>query len=178
MRKMTSKERILRAVEHQEPDRVPICPRSVDYTWLTPLVGHPAGWKDLVSFSQQVGLAHERGAKFHLMATGRLMDNLETIRDIGVDILSPFAPPPNGDADLRRAKALIGDKVCVWGGISAPLLQKAKPPEVEEMVQKAVEEAAEGGGFVLSTADSLNPNTPLENIRAFVETGKRYGRYR
>ena len=34
-----------------------------------------------------------------------------------------------------------------------------------------------GGGYILSTVDYLAEDTPLENVQAFVDAGKKYGRY-
>ena len=42
---------------------------------------------------------------------------------------------------------------------------------------KAIDEAAEGGRFILSTGDQCGRDTPDENLHAMVETARSYGRY-
>ena len=44
--------------------------------------------------------------------------------------------------------------------------------------KKAIDDAAEGGRFILATGDQCGRDTPDANIRAMVETARTYGRYR
>jgi hypothetical protein len=34
-----------------------------------------------------------------------------------------------------------------------------------------------GGGYILGTSDSIRNGSPIENVRAFFETGRKYGKY-
>ena len=43
--------------------------------------------------------------------------------------------------------------------------------------KQAIDDAAVGGGFILSTGDQCGRDTPDENIFAMVETARTYGRY-
>jgi uroporphyrinogen decarboxylase len=38
--------------------------------------------------------------------------------------------------------------------------------------RQAIEDAARGGAFILSTGDQCGRDTPLDNIRAMVETAR------
>ena len=38
---------------------------------------------------------------------GEIMNLVESYKDLGVRVVEPFSPPPLGDADLARAKALV-----------------------------------------------------------------------
>ena len=51
------------------------------------------------------------------------------------------------------------------------------PEQVREACRKAIDDAAAGGGFILSTGDQCGRDTPHENIRAMVETAREYGKY-
>lgn len=42
---------------------------------------------------------------------------------------------------------------------------------------KAIDDAAAGGRFILSTGDQCGRDTPFENLHAMVETARAYGRY-
>jgi len=48
---------------------------------------------------------------------------------------------------------------------------------VDEACRKAIEDGGKDGGFVLMTGDQCGRDTPEENIFAFVEAAKRYGKY-
>ncbi len=43
--------------------------------------------------------------------------------------------------------------------------------------KKAIDDAKEGGRFILSTGDQCGRDTPFENIFAMVETARTYGKY-
>ncbi len=43
--------------------------------------------------------------------------------------------------------------------------------------QKAIDDAADGGGFILSTGDQCGRDTPEQNILALVETARTHGVY-
>ena len=43
--------------------------------------------------------------------------------------------------------------------------------------KQAIDDAAHGGGFMLSTGDQCGRDTPDENIFAMVETARTYGKY-
>lgn len=43
--------------------------------------------------------------------------------------------------------------------------------------RKAIDDAAAGGRFILSTGDQCGRDTPDENLLAMVETARTYGRY-
>ena len=48
---------------------------------------------------------------------------------------------------------------------------------VIEASKRAIDDAAEGGGFILSTGDQCGRDTPDENLFAMVDTARNYGRY-
>lgn len=50
-------------------------------------------------------------------------------------------------------------------------------PEVEAAARKAIDDAAEGGRFMLSTGDQCGRDTPDENLHALVRVARTYGRY-
>jgi uroporphyrinogen decarboxylase len=49
--------------------------------------------------------------------------------------------------------------------------------DVVAAAKKAIDDAAAGGRFILSTGDQCGRDTPDENLRAMVETARTYGRY-
>lgn len=151
-----------------------------DAVWCTTDLWSRAHIEDLISplIREQTRLTHQAGAYFHLFMDGNCMAALESIADMGVDILSPLETPPSGDTDIAEAKRRIGDRVCLWGGVNAYWdVMNSSRERVREAVSEAIRAGAPGGGFVLSTADSIYEPCPLENVREFFAAGRELGRY-
>lgn len=49
--------------------------------------------------------------------------------------------------------------------------------EVEEEVKRLIKEIAPGGGYCLGSSNSIPEYVPLENYKAMLESGLKYGRY-
>ena len=49
--------------------------------------------------------------------------------------------------------------------------------DVIDASNKAIDDAAEGGGSILSTGDQCGRGTPEENLFAMIETARTYGKY-
>ena len=83
-----------------------------------------------------------------------------------------------GDCDLAEIKRLYGDRLALMGNLhTTDVMLRGTPEDVERAARQAIEDAAEGGGFILSTGDQCGRDTPDENIFRLIEAAKRYGRY-
>jgi len=101
------------------------------------------------------------------------MPILEDMAGTGAAVLEIDSP-----VDLAAAKAAIGDKVVLKGNIdAAAVLEKGTKADVEAAVVAAMHAAKEGGGFILSSGDSISLEAPEENLAALVKYGREYGRY-
>jgi len=93
-------------------------------------------------------------------------------------IVDPLEVPPMGDCDLRELKRLYGKKLVLKGNIhTTKVMLHGTVDEVRDASRKAIDDAAAGGRFVLSTGDQCGRDTPEENIFAMIDTAKTYGRY-
>ncbi len=124
-------------------------------------------------------VCREHGVPLHLHQHGHLMAIIEELIAAGVSIVCPLLPPPQGDvADLAALKRRYGRQIALKGNVDPiAVLLEGTPGDVDEAVRRCIAAAAPGGGYILGTADSTVVGTPLENIHAFVEAGRRYGRY-
>ena len=101
--------------------------------------------------------------------------------DSGAQGLDPIEPPPDGDIELSEVKRRYGDRLCLFGNVELRDLEHSSRAKVDALVKKAMDEAKEGGGFVLMpTAAPIN--VPLsrkteENYLQYIDSGLRYGRY-
>jgi len=93
-------------------------------------------------------------------------------------VIDPLEPPPMGDCDLAELKRLYGDKIVLKGNLhTTEVMLKGSADDVVRASRKAIDDAAAGGGFILSTGDQCGRDTPDENIYAMIETARTYGRY-
>jgi uroporphyrinogen decarboxylase len=80
--------------------------------------------------------------------------------------------------DFGRLRLELGPAVLIQGGPTVMLLKDGTPDDIRTDVRRICESGVMGGGrFVLREANNLAPCTPVENIAAFYEAGKRYGVY-
>ena len=83
-----------------------------------------------------------------------------------------------GDCDLAEIERKWGHRIALKGNLhTTGIMLMGTPDQVEEAAKKAIDAAAPGGGFVLSTGDQCGRDTPEANIFRLVETARKYGRY-
>ena len=95
-----------------------------------------------------------------------------------LNCINPLEIPPMGDCTLRELKAQFGEKICLMGNLhTTDLMLKGSVAQVKAAARQAIDDAAAGGGFILSTGDQCGRDTPDENIFALLEVAEEYGRY-
>ena len=83
-----------------------------------------------------------------------------------------------GDVVLREVKREYGERVALVGGLDpCYTFDLGTPERVREAVRQALEDAAEGGGYVLGTAEAIAPETPAESLQAMSEAAREWGTY-
>ncbi|RPI62888.1 MAG: hypothetical protein EHM48_03375 [Planctomycetaceae bacterium] len=93
-------------------------------------------------------------------------------------VIDPLEIPPMGDCNLAELKKLYGHKLTLKGNLhTTEVMLRGTPDDVIRAAKKAIDDAAAGGRFILSTGDQCGRDTPPENLRALVETARTYGRY-
>jgi uroporphyrinogen decarboxylase len=95
--------------------------------------------------------------------------------EIGVEVLNPVQPEV---MDPARIKSLYGDRLAFWGTVSVQrTMPFGSPDDVRAEVKQRIETVGRGGGFVVAPAHVLEPEVPWENVLAFVQAARDYGRY-
>ena len=79
--------------------------------------------------------------------------------------------------DLADAKRRIGDRVSLKGNLNTTSLVSRGSEEIYEMSKQAIEAAAAGGGFILSSGCALGRDTPPENVEAMAQAALDFGQY-
>jgi uroporphyrinogen-III decarboxylase len=131
---------------------------------------------------KMVDIIHGAGAKARVHCHGRIGQVLDMIIETGCDGLDPCEPPPDGDIDLAEVKRrCLAAGVSVWGNMELKVLENGTPDDVRRVVKRIMDQAKDGGGFVLlPTASPANvpPSPKTEaNIMAFIDAGLEYGKY-
>lgn len=109
---------------------------------------------------------------------GTIGDRLEMMTEAGISGIECLDPPPLGNVSLAEAKNRIGSRVFIKGNIDpiGVLLQGTKE-QVRKDAQDKIAVGKPGGGYILSTACSIPPHTPPENIQALAEVAEQMGSY-
>ena len=95
-----------------------------------------------------------------------------------LNLIDPLEIPPMGNCILSELKARFGKKIALKGNLhTTEVMLKGSAKDVEEASKKAIDDAREGGGFILSTGDQCGRDTPEENIFKMIEVARTYGKY-
>ena len=81
------------------------------------------------------------------------------------------------DTDMFKAKAVLGDKFPIMGGVPSTLLQIASPSEVDEYCKKIIQGCGKNGGFIFRTDTDYIQESKPENVRAMIDSVEKYGRF-
>ena len=124
-------------------------------------------------------MAKEAGVLTMLHSCGKTMAFLDMlVNETELNCINPLEEPPMGDVNLAEVKKMYGSRIALMGNLqTTSVMLHGSPDDVERAARKAIDDAGEGGGFLLSTGDQCGRDTPSENIFRLVETAKTYGRY-
>lgn len=78
--------------------------------------------------------------------------------------------------DMAKAKAILGDTVCIRGNVPLSILATGTPEDVRAYCKKLIDIVGKDGGFIMDSSTGLDDAKP-ENVRAMFEFTKEYGVY-
>ncbi|HUV12277.1 MAG TPA: uroporphyrinogen decarboxylase family protein [Acidobacteriota bacterium] len=109
---------------------------------------------------------------------GSIGDRLDLMLMTGTDGIDTLDPPPLGTVDLEEAKTILQGKAFIKGNIDpVNTLLNGSRDDVKRDARYRLTVGKPGGGYILSTACSVAPKTPPENIEALYESVSAYGSY-
>ncbi|MCL6518886.1 MAG: hypothetical protein K6T99_03585 [Armatimonadetes bacterium] len=149
-----------------------------DYAHNQGLMMSPKLFREFIlpRLAKMVDLIKSEGAFCIKHSDGNIYAILEDIVSTGCDGINPIEPAAG--MDLRTVKQLVGDRVCLVGNIDCGrLLPHGTPEEVERAVKQAIEDAGGGGGFILSSSNSIHSSVKPDNFVAMIRAVKKYGWY-
>lgn len=167
----------LRALEH-----------PIDWVWLGDDVGgqeammlSPTLWRELLkprlaSVIESVKAARP-GVYVAYHSCGAIRPIIGDLVEIGVDVMNPIQPLCPG-MDPLEVKAEYGDRMAFLGALDTQdFLIHSTADEVYRHTRDLISGMSGGGGYILGTSHTVQPDTPIENILAIsraagVEIGK------
>jgi uroporphyrinogen decarboxylase len=90
--------------------------------------------------------------------------------EIGLDVLESVQPEATG-MDPYALKHQFGEHLTFWGGLgSQSTIPFGTPDEIRREIGHLCRAMGQGGGYILSPAKALLPETPTANAAAVVES--------
>jgi len=128
---------------------------------------------------KMTALAKKYRMPSHIHSCGPEMELVKICaEETDLTLIDPLEIPPMGDCELKTIKRRYGDKLVLKGNLhTTSVMLHGTAEDVAEASRRAIDDAGEGGGFILSTGDQCGRDTPPENIMALIETARTYGRY-
>jgi uroporphyrinogen decarboxylase len=118
---------------------------------------------------------HENGKLIFKHSDGNMWPIMDGIVEAGFDGFHPVQPQC---MDIGEVKAKYGDRLTILGNIDCTyLLPFGSEEEVEQSVKETIAAAAPGGGYIISSSNSVHPGVRPENYIAMVKAARKYGSY-
>ena len=105
------------------------------------------------------------GLPVYTHTCGAIGDRLEMMEETGTEGIDTLDPPPLGTVDLADAKRRLGTRLFIKGNLDP--VGELLAGTADACYRAALERLAAGkpgGGYILSSACSVAPHTPPENI--------------
>ena len=125
-------------------------------------------------------LCKQAGIPSHIHSCGPQAEMVKICaEETDLTIIDPLEIPPMGDCNLKELKRLYGHKLILKGNLhTTSIMLHGSVQDVIDASKQAIDDAATGGRFILSTGDQCGRDVPDENLFAMIETAKTYGRYK
>jgi len=119
-------------------------------------------------------MLHQAGKLMVHHACGHLKALLPIMAQEAVDAIESISPPPTGNVEIWDAKEVLGEKMCVVGGIEPVQFETLDDNVFVEYVRELIRRMPEGG-FILANSDSCPPGVKLERFAQVTEIVREMG---
>jgi uroporphyrinogen decarboxylase len=139
----------------------------------------PDEWRKWIKprYASVIAAAREHKPDIHVKyhSDGFIEPIISDLIEVGVTILNPIQPECMDPVKLKKQ---YGDRLTFDGTIGIQTTMPfGTPDDVDREVKRMVETVGKGGGLVIAPTHVLEPEVPLDNIRAFLNGVDRYGHY-
>jgi uroporphyrinogen decarboxylase len=136
----------------------------------------PRMWREIFRpwYQRLVDRAHSHGLHVMLHSCGNIRAIIPDLIEVGFDALNPLQPTA---MDAETIAAEFKGKITFCGGVDVQYFIVNNTPEQVETGIRRLIEIFDGpeGGFIIAPANSIMPETPLENVQAMARAMRTYG---
>ncbi len=125
--------------------------------YIVPPLHGPADFNDFNTRYDKpiIDMIHDAGGRVHIHAHGSIKQVMQGFIDMGVDVLHPFEPPPQGNILAREAKELVRGRICIEGNLQINRMYESSPDQIrEETLQLIVDAFDDRRGLIVSPTAS------------------------
>ncbi len=133
----------------------------------------PAVFRDLV-LPRYRRVAEKITLPWIIHSDGNLLPFLDDLAGLGIAGLHPIE---KGAMDIRDMKRTYGDRLCLLGNVDLNLLGMGSPEAVDREVHELIRDIGPGGGYIVTSGNSLAGYLRPENVLALARAVQKYGRY-
>jgi uroporphyrinogen decarboxylase len=133
----------------------------------------PAMFRDLV-MPRHRRVAEKISIPWVIHSDGDVMPYLEDFLSLGITGLHPNE---KGAMNIRATKREYGDRICLLGNVDLNILGMGTQQDVEEEVRDLIRDVGPGGGYIVTSGNSLAGYLRPENVLALSKAVQDYGRY-
>lgn len=152
--------------------------------YLPPLMS-PKDFNDFVyKYDKPIcDLIHEHGGYVWVHSHNKVRNFLDAFIDMGVDVLNPLEPGPNGDITLSEVVETYGSRLGLEGNIEIQEILLSSKEHLRDLIDQCVEAGEKSGRFILCpSAGYMEYARPTEHyidnllfyLRYGLETVERY----
>ncbi len=80
-------------------------------------------------------------------------------------------------SDIFKVKEVVGDTMCIIGGMPNSLLQAGAPEQVRDLTKRLCKEVGKGGGYIMSVGIGEMEGCRPDLVKVWVESTKEFGVY-
>ncbi len=145
---------------------------SDDWGYQQGVIIGPDRWRRYVKpqVARLYARTHQAGKYALTHCCGSIGEIIPDLIEVGLDVLESVQPEAR-DMSPYDLKRRYGSGITFWGGLgSQSIVPFGTPTEIRAEVSRLCAEMSRGGGYILTTAKSLQPETPTVNAAAVVES--------
>lgn len=127
-------------------------------------------------YKEIVSICHHEDKLAFFHSDGQVEPIIEDIIEIGFDAIHPIDPNAEG-LDIKDIKDRYGKDIAIFGNVDVQLLAEGSVEEVQASVHYLLKNIAPGGGYCLSSGNSVPGWAKLENYKMMLQTVFEDGKY-
>ena len=144
-----------------------------DFAFNTGMMFSPAMFKELI-VPHYRRIAEKITIPWVFHSDGNIREGVEMLMEVGVAGIHPIE---KGAMDIHKVKKEYAGKLCIFGNVDLVLLGSGSPQEVEEEVLSLIRGVAPGGGYIMTSGNSLADYLNPECVLAISKTIAKHGSY-